>query len=299
MCIGPVSLYGGWPEKEFYISIKMTQAYTKSLATDFSNQLNASQLQTNLEQEPLITKLLIGIMMNNDDVDIIYAENLPAAEETALDNIVTNYVYKAPDISNQVLVKEEDIKTGGHFQVKTIHVTAAANETKLHDISWPHDVNILSVSLYSTADMVGDKVSALIAPNTTIGAITADVATTDTTFTVQSSVVQNIRIGYLVTITDLTNTDECGVVTAIDLGAFTITVETAPTNAYLAATPTYIQMTVQMMVQHEMPGFDFVLILGESKIGASHIPANTTVRIKYENSTAAQKDLIACVEYLY
>ena len=39
--------------------------------------------------------------------------------------------------------------------------------------------------------------------------------------------------------------------------------------------------------------------LGKSKIGASYLPANTIMRIRYHNVDGAQKTFSACLDYLY
>jgi hypothetical protein len=256
----------------------MTQSYLYSLSTDFSNLLNPDQFQHLIEHEPLITKLTLGVTVEADVVSMLFDEALTVGEQTALTALVTNYIYRPPEESGIVVIKEEETATGKHFQVKTIHVTAAASETKVHDETWDHPIGVLSVTIYNKASMEGDVVKVLIAPGTVVGALTSDVTAGDTTFNVSATVVQNMAIGYKLSLSDGTNVDDCGLVTAIDLASSTVTVNTATVNSFAAATPTYVLMTVCMM-EHELPGFDYPLEFGESKIGASHIPAGKIVRI--------------------
>ena len=42
-----------------------------------------------------------------------------------------------------------------------------------------------------------------------------------------------------------------------------------------------------------------VLRFGDDKVGSSHIPANTVIRLTYFNTTGGQKNLITYGEYLY
>jgi hypothetical protein len=200
----------------------------------------------------------------------------------------------------QMEVKEEDVPTGGHYQVQchAFDCPGPATTKTTHDITYSENVSGLAFGWNSDADMEGDVVDLSVAPNTTIGAITADVGAPDTVINVSSTVTDNIDVGFIVTLFDGTNTSVCGKCTAKDAGAGTITVETAPGQAFLAATPTYVQMTVYMMRNFEIgpPGR---YIIGESKIGGSFVPAGTTIRVEYVNNGANQVRFRPWCEKLY
>ena len=134
---------------------------------------------------------------------------------------------------------------------------------------------------------------------TTTGTITSDVTASDTVINVSQTVIDNVNIGYKIQLDDSTNTDDLGIVTAIDTDNKTITVDTAATQGFSAATPTYVKQTVCMVSDYEIgPAWEWVI--GESKIGGSHLPANTTVEVKYTNNSAiTAKKLVAKIEYLY
>ena len=85
----------------------------------------------------------------------------------------------------------------------------------------------------------------------------------------------------------------------MDKVAKTITVETAAVNSFLASTPTYVKQTVYYLQNYEFgPSWEYVI--GESKIGASYLPANTILRARYINNSAiANKKLVVKFEYLY
>jgi hypothetical protein len=212
--------------------------------------------------------------------------------------------------SSEVKIQEEATPTGGSFRCDTVSFDATASTTTTFDYSWPIPVGILSVAFHplgaqkpdgtwdADESQEGDTFSICIAPDTTIGAITANVAASATIIDVQQSVIDNIKIGYYVKLTDGTNTDDCGRVLSIDSVNLKITVETATTNAFEAATPTYVQMTVYMIKDFEI-GYLGRYSIGDDKIGASHLTANTVARVNYVNNTAAQKRVRFLVEYLY
>ena len=76
----------------------------------------------------------------------------------------------------------------------------------------------------------------------TTGQITADVNSSDTTFSVQQAVIDDvtIAIGSNIYLDDGTNTSNTMTITAIDDGSDTLTVDTNPGYNYLSATPTNV-----------------------------------------------------------
>ena len=196
-----------------------------------------------------------------------------------------------------IRIKEESIPTGEHFMCETKVINTNANDTSENDYSWPFPISILAVYMI-TSDHEGDNFEALIAPDTTIGTITSDVAADDTVINVSQTVIDNTSVGYILTLDDGTNNDNLGHVLAIDKVAKTITVETAAVNNFLAATPTYVKQTVYYLRNYEFgPAWEYVI--GESKIGASYLPANTILRARYTNNSITNKKLVVKFEYLY
>lgn len=201
---------------------------------------------------------------------------------------------------NEVKIQEEQTKTGAHYQTRGIanSIPAVAEWHDFPDFSWPFPVSIFAATAYCRAEQDGDILEFLIGPDTTIGALTVDAAIGTTVLDVQQSVIDNTEVGYFIKLTDGINTDDCGRVLNVDKAGLKITVETATTNAFAAATPTYVQQTVKMLYDAEVSGGQRIS-LGEAKIGGSYIPANTALRLRYKNSTAAAKRFRFLMEYLY
>lgn len=216
---------------------------------------------------------------------------------------VTDYKYVTASNylhgSNEVVVQEEEVKTGGHYQTKTIKLTDLTvgwdNDT---DISFPFSISLLSAGWVNNSTNAGDEIEIQVAPDTIIGAITSDISSGDTVFDVEQSVIDNIAVGYYVKLDDGTDTDDCGRVTDVDYANNKITVETAATQTFSATTPpTYIKQTIKMVPFVELEG-NYITMLGQSKIGGSYIPANTIIRIRY-NRKGTALDFKMIVEYLY
>jgi hypothetical protein len=206
---------------------------------------------------------------------------------------------------NEVIIQEESTRSaGGHYAFHSEKMVAAANSVTTYDVSFPIDVNLLASKVHITADMEGDVISWMISPNTTVGTITSDVSINDTVINVSQTVVDTVEIGYHIRLADATDpegTNEtlCRVV-SIDTVASTITVELPATLAWLAATPTLVQMNIYYLFNVEIAPGDHSIEPGKNKIGAAFVPANTIIRALYDNKHATNsKKLVTYIEYLY
>lgn len=242
--------------------------------------------------------------------------------------------------TNHVVVKEESIPTGGNFAATTIKVNATANTTSYSEISWPFPVTALSSEWVTKAEHEGDITSMSVGQDTVIGAlagvistssvwsaqnyVAGDVVTYDgrvytcvldtinnevpTNLTywkhgheipVSSTVIDHTAIGFYLNLDDGINNNTLDRVISTDKVSSKVYVETSPTDTFSPVTPTYIKQTVYVVKDYEIgPAWEH--IIGESKIGGSYVPANTKVRVKYENKHPTQdKILIGRVEYLY
>lgn len=146
---------------------------------------------------------------------------------------------------------------------------------------------------------IGDKVSAQIYPETIIGAITADVAINQTVVNVSSTVLDNIEVGFRCYLFDGVNQDNCGKVIDVDKTNSQITLSPGAVYFnYSAASPTYVQMSIEMFSEMEIPR-EGIYNFGDSTIGGSYLPAGTPGRIIYENISGGVKRFVMYVEYLY
>jgi hypothetical protein len=200
--------------------------------------------------------------------------------------------------NNDVRVLEEDgtIPTSGSYQMNSFCYMCGPGITT-HTESFPTPISGLAVEYVVNEDNVGDEFKILVAPNTTIGVITADVSASDTVINVSSTVIDNMTPGRYMRITDGSTTNDLGRVVDVDTNLSQITVETAATDAFAAATPTYVQMTVQRAHVHIMRAW--LAEFGSSKIGASTIPANTPIVLEYNNRHHYYKQFVVQLENLY
>lgn len=201
-------------------------------------------------------------------------------------------------LKQPVTVEEGTNGTGGHFAAKSFKFDiAAAAGWSDHDFSFPIPISIFAAQVLGDSAWADDEIEFNIAPETTVGALGADVAVDDTVITVDASAYANLEVGYFVQLSDGTNADDLGMVLAKG-GSNQITVETAAAHAFAAATPTYVKQTVKMIPHGHLPQAAR-LVIGDSKIGGTLIPANTTLRLRYNNSVATAKTFQFWLEYMY
>lgn len=199
----------------------------------------------------------------------------------------------------KVVIQEENVETGGHFQSRQFKLTAAANSWTELDLSWEYPVSVLDAEFVTIEEMKDDEIEVIVAPNTVVGAITSNVAATETVIDVQQSVIDNIEIGYSVNLYDGTNEDDLGYVIAIDKANLQITVSVEASQAFSAATPTYVRMSPKMVRNYTI-GHAGRYTVGQGKIGGSYIPAGTVIRVRYNNKHATDtKYFYAELDYLY
>lgn len=200
---------------------------------------------------------------------------------------------------DEVVIKQELVATGGHYQWVSKAFDAIANSTTTHSFSYPLDVNVIQATFIAAQENVGDVWTWALNPNTTIGSLTSNASIGDTVLNVSSTVTENAKVGYNITLTDGTNTNDLGQVVSIDSVNGTITTENATTNAFDFTTPTFVQVTVYFCKDMEF-GHPWILEYGSAKITSTFLPANTNIVITYTNNHPTQdKRIVVYIEVMY
>jgi hypothetical protein len=200
---------------------------------------------------------------------------------------------------NLITIKEEDTPTGGHFCTEVVKIEATANVITTVDSSWPFPITGLLVSFITNDTHEGDSVDIAVAPDTIIGAITSNMTSGNVIANVQQSVIDNISVGFYVTLWDGVNTHNCGRVINKNTVDKQITIEIPTTTDFLITRTTYVKITPYYVKNFEL-GPPWKYDFGTSKIGGTYIPSNTIVRVLYHNTSPETDKIIrAQVEYLY
>jgi hypothetical protein len=199
--------------------------------------------------------------------------------------------------TNSVENVQERNPTGGNYRSESKKVIAGPNATTSFDFVWPYKISVLTMTLYTSSNSKNDIVNTFVAPNTTIGANTAAISSGNNIIAVSNTVLQYLKIGFQVSVTNGTQPSWVGECISINAANSTITLDTpAPSNIPAGQ---YIQMSINNVKNFVLRN-DTVYELARKTIGASSIPSSTTLRLQYQNlSTTESKELFFSYEYYY
>ena len=199
---------------------------------------------------------------------------------TSLTTIVDNIT------ADKVQVEED---SNGYFE--TTHLlfdipSGTPGDITEYDISWPMDILLWKTLLTPTTDMIGDTITVVASPEATIGVLAAPINIGDTTFTVNSTVIDNAYRGFLVTIDDGVNKDVLGRCIAIDSVNSTISVETAASYAFAAGTPVKVSVyTIKDLYITDTTTID----IAAKGIKGKTVTAGMVMRVYYTNNSGTAK----------
>jgi hypothetical protein len=199
---------------------------------------------------------------------------------------------------NYVKIKEESIPTGEHFACETVTVEIEPKNSASKEVSWPIPIVIYNMTFTTTDDHIGDTFNVDVSPNTVIGAITASSKAGDTIISVTDTVLENIKIGYQINLTDGKNLDNLGIIVSIDIINKTITVSSPTIHDFSPLEPTYVIMTVNLIKNYEI-GPSGYKIINRSKIGGTYVPPGTIMELSYNNGGSIPKKIVFQIEYTY
>lgn len=202
--------------------------------------------------------------------------------------------------SNSVSINEMGTITGQRYQVRNVKVVAPPNQLTTVDTSLPFDINLIAVRNIWTADMGGDLMSWLLAPNTVVGGITQNVNIGDTVINVSPTVIANIDTSWRFRIISASNSavfEDIGNVVSINTSASTVTLSTAATQAHTAGDE--VAVTGIYCDAIELPTSAYVLDMGLEIPRVAYLPAGRVVRCEYTNNGATTKTFYAYYSFYY
>lgn len=210
-------------------------------------------------------------------------------DSVLIDDVITN---------NTVIVSSEpDVyKTGGHYRTTTAHFMANPNSVTIHETTFPYPIALSCVQIHASAENIGDIVDCCAPPPTVVGILTQPAQIDSTVLFVSPTVIANVAVGYYITLTDGTNTDECGAIISIDANNGTIKIENKLGNNYNQNT--FVKMAIYFIKDYyiNIAGFHK---FAYNKIGSSYLPENTVGRIYYKNNSQNQKMFCLMTEFFY
>lgn len=272
--------------------------YTYAL-TDFpETTVNLDNLKTDIDGSS-ISVSLSHIDESDSNILIYFRAELDSKCESTLDDIVENHsnIEAAPAIT-EVKIKEEEYAgmTQGHFQARTLMVEIEGDGTYSTELDFPYPISLFSSEWLVSDHNVGDGAEFQLAPNTTIGYITAPVEEGDLVIQVSSTVVENIKLGYWVRLND--HEETIGQVTKVNKEDLTIEVESGVNVAHTVGT--LVKMTIKIVPVWDFTAAGFCSV-GENKIGASFIPEGSVLKLVYHarNGNTEKRLFGISIDYMY
>lgn len=226
----------------------------------------------------------------NTEADYVYSwgntEPTTCPNDTA-HSIDTNSIAIIETISTQTIKAEEN--SDGYFE--TTHVvmnipTGSPGDITTYDVTWPMDIILWRTFITPTSDMIGDSISVLAAPETTVGVLTASASIGQTTISVNSTVLGNVSRGFLITLYDGVNKNVCGRCTEVNTTNSTISFQTAITNNFSAGTA----VKISIYVLNNINITDTTTIdIGTKGFKGKGVPSGLIMRVYYTNNSGTSK----------
>lgn len=197
---------------------------------------------------------------------------------------------------NIVKIKEESIVTGGNFKCETRKINVPANTSNFMDISFKYPISVYNFGFNIKDINEGDMIEVHIAPNTLIGIFITDSLVGSDKVNVSSTVMAHIMLGYHINTMMDDKIIDLGFVIAIDKDKSELTLSQTLSENIFTKMPVF--MTIKVIENYEIgPAGSY--IIGEGKIGGFSIPANTVIRVIYNNLSDVDKKAVAKFEYSY
>lgn len=191
-----------------------------------------------------------------------------------------------------VKVEQEFIPTGGHYGCQGHLMEIPANTTVINPISWPYPITTSVVNIQDTDENLGDILEGIVSPKTLVGGTTSVTLQGSNTCTVNSTVIQNSKIGFECYILN----EHLGRIIGIDKNTFVITFENELQIQKNMGSLFYIELKI---IRDYHLGSKQGNCLGSGNIGGKYLPANTVTNVVYKNNSNVDKKFRFNVEYLF
>jgi hypothetical protein len=198
--------------------------------------------------------------------------------------------------NNVSIVQVQPGTTGEHYRVESLYITIPPNSIFTKDLTWPFNISVMTINFSVGIEHEGDILNGYIAPNTTIGVITDMISQGDTTLHVNSTVLSNLKVGFLVNVTNGSQNMDLGQCVNVDLVNSTVTCEFPATTSINVGA--YLQMTINN-IRNMILGEPDTIRLANKHVNSSLLPKGKIARFVYQNNSAEEKKFMFYYEILY
>jgi len=188
-------------------------------------------------------------------------------------------------LPNEVVIQQSSVNYKTPLLVGQV-LTVAAGETGTADFVWKIPITVKNVKGIFTQSNTGDTFDFVTNPDYTVGLLSAGVGIGDTVLPVTQTVLNYVKPGFTITLTEGVTSNVLDEIISIDANAMTITVATPTTDAFsvLALVSSTIYNTKGTPVPYTTKGDTMKLETGKDLISGSTIFAGVKLRIIYHNA---------------
>jgi hypothetical protein len=189
-----------------------------------------------------------------------------------------------------VKIDQEEIPTGGHYCCEGFVFDCPPNVVTVYPVRWPIPITTSVVTIQALPENIGDIVNCIVNPKTLVGGTTSFVSAGSTRCSVNSTVIENAKVGYECFI----NNELLGRIINIFPLTFEVEFETPTTVNYNMGNPFFIQLRI--IRNHQVTEF---FQLGASNIGGKYVPQQFVTHVIYTNNSNVDKKFRFNIEYLF
>jgi hypothetical protein len=196
-----------------------------------------------------------------------------------------------------VQIKEETVKTGGHFQSQSFLLDVPEESDVYNlDISFKIGIGILDAYSYIEQNMDGDELECVIGENTIVGTLANNTIVGDDIIKVSDSIFEYCDIGYYINLFNGTDFEDLGRIIEKDSENKIIKLENKIVKNFVVGD--YIRMSIKLIPYAYLKG-NTKLSFAYKRTGTNFLPSNRILRLKYKNNNNIAKRFMFMVEYLY
>lgn len=221
----------------------------------------------------------------NDVIHTIASDSVKLIEITYKDRI---------NISES---ERKDVETSGSYYAETIRVDILKSDSiKTKTIYFPINMTLFSILFSTHQEHNMDSMVVYAAKDVLIGVTLNTISESATVIDVLVQTLQNVSIGYYITLKEGDTTNNLGRILNIDWVNNQITVEHATTNSFSISSSILLSVKFADMTfgagHHQYA-------LGINNIGGNFIKKNTSLFIEYSNNSNIKKSITFLAEFTY
>lgn len=172
--------------------------------------------------------------------------------------------------------------------------SGATGAVSQFDVTWDSDITLWRTVFSASADMIGDEIKVVAAPETTVGTITSSVAVSDTIINVSNTVTANVIRGLECILSNGTVTHTT-IITNVNPINNTITIK-QPSPYTFDVNTTVVQISIFIVKYIKIHNTNDIEI-GLKGIKGKEIKQGTIIRIYYTNNNGQAKTVYWRPEY--